>query len=71
MRIIKHKTRRRRARSFEDNGYLVVEGEVSVGTIEEAVDLAMDAWREELAGAKPAPTLWDMYGGARCAGARR
>jgi len=68
VRIIKHKTRRRTIRGVEsDKGFFVVEGNTSVGSPEEAVDIAIEVWSEELKLAKQAPTLWDVYSRrARC-----
>ena len=63
MRIIKHKTRRRNVRGIEqDAGYFVVEGVHSFGTVEEAADVAIDVWCEEMIVAQRASTIWDVYG---------
>lgn len=63
MRIIKHKTRRRTVRGIEpDTGYYVIEGSHSVGTIEEAAEIAIDVWCQEISTAQRAPTIWEQYG---------
>lgn len=59
MRIIKHKSRRRRDPA---PWYFVVEGVHSVGDAEDAVEIAIDVLKQEMSSAPMAPTLWDVYG---------
>lgn len=63
MFITKRRTRRKYARveNASDDGYYTVNGSASVATPEEAADLAIDVWREEIKAAPQAPTLWDLY----------
>ncbi len=58
MRIIKHKSRRRRDPA---PWYFVVEGVHAVATAEQASEIAEAIFGEELTASRIQLTLWDMY----------
>lgn len=63
MFIVRHKTRRKpgRPHAFDSGFYFVVNGVHSVGTAEEAADIAIDVFGDEVKMSRKAATLWDIY----------
>lgn len=63
MYIIKHKTRRKQGgiKRINEPFYFNVNGTWDTDNLEDAVEVAFEAWNEQLRTAKPAETIWEAY----------
>lgn len=65
MFIIKHKTRRSSKKFYSGRPnepfYFNVNGTWNTDNLEDACEVAFEAWRDEISATKQAPTLFEVY----------
>lgn len=61
MYIVKRKSRRLNNHRIDQGFYFSVGGTFATESLEEAVDVALDVWAEQISAPRPAPTLWTRF----------